>query len=49
MDKCARPLGDQDLPAVGGCGDAGPAVHIDADVVISCHKRLSGVKAHPDA
>ncbi len=40
---------DQDLSAVGGVGDAGRPVHVDADVVASAEDAIAGVEAHSDA
>ena len=36
------------LPSVGGVGDAGRPVHVDADVVVPAQDALAGVDPHPD-
>ena len=45
-EEVACRLGDKDLPAVGGCHDAGRSVHVDSDVPLFRDKRFAGVEAH---
>ncbi len=49
LHQRARGIGEQDLPTVARGGDAGGAVHVDADVVVAAERRLTGVHAHTDA
>jgi hypothetical protein len=46
-DERSRRLRDEDLPSMGGRGDAGGSVHVDPDVVAAGDRGLSGVHAHP--
>jgi hypothetical protein len=48
-DEFTRPLGDERLAAVGGCGDPCAAVHVDAHVVVVSDKRLPRMQTHPHA
>ncbi len=40
-------LGEQDLPAVAGRGDAGRPVDVQSDVVVTAEDPFAGVQAHP--
>ena len=49
VEEAARRLGEDDLPAVCGRGDARGAVDVDADVALVGHERLAGVDPHAHA
>jgi hypothetical protein len=48
LDEPAGGVGDDDLAPVGGVGDPGRPVHVDADVVVPAPGPLPGVDAHAD-
>jgi hypothetical protein len=45
-EEIACRLRDKDLPAVGGCHDAGRTVHVDSNVPLFGDKRFAGVESH---
>jgi hypothetical protein len=48
LDESPGGVGHDHLPAVGGVGDPGRPVHVDADVVVPAKGPFPGVDAHPD-
>ena len=47
VDELGRGRGDQHLSAVAGCGDAGSAMDVFADVSLLRHEGRTGVQAGP--
>ena len=48
LDQCPSGVGQQDLAAVGGGGDARGVMDVEADVFVADQRRLAGVQTDPD-